>query len=451
MRQVPIRNHTLGTLAVLLAIVACGPVGVQPTTETRDPHRSLLQEPAATEPPADLVAGPKLPHLCLTEITPEAIPVTSANRPTGSVGGNPQSAVSMRDKRWEPGDTIRVKFITPVDPAMRIKIELNANRVALHANLNFNFVDNGKAEIRVAVTASGNSSSKIGTDCKKSIDTSPEVSTMEFGWFDASTDDTEYKRVVMHEFMHAIGFIHEQAHPEGGIPWNKDQVYKDYARDQGWDAAKVDEQVFKIAERGSTNFASYDKDSIMQYAIPAEHVTDPAFAVGSNAALSKLDKVYLKLWYPPKDKTTAFLAEGAAISLKCLGTVPGNRWLDGVTQENKVVLSPETGGYYTGTRWQVHRRGGDDINLECLGTVPGNKWLDGVTQENKVVLSPTFTGFYTGTKWRVHREGQGKAITLECLGTVPGNKWLDGVTQDNRVWLAPTTTGFYTGTRWEVN
>jgi hypothetical protein len=42
----------------------------------------------------------------------------------------------------------------------------------------------------------------------------------------------------------------------------------------------------------------YDKLSIMEYPIPAALVTDPAFAVGWNAALSDHDKAFIDSVYP---------------------------------------------------------------------------------------------------------------------------------------------------------
>jgi len=37
--------------------------------------------------------------------------------------------------------------------------------------------------------------------------------TMNYGWLKDDTDDVEYRRVVIHEFGHALGAIHEHQNP----------------------------------------------------------------------------------------------------------------------------------------------------------------------------------------------------------------------------------------------
>ncbi|MDD4652437.1 MAG: hypothetical protein PHQ34_09420 [Methanothrix sp.] len=92
---------------------------------------------------------------------------------------------------------------------------------------------------------------------------------------------------------------------------------------------------------------------------------------------------------------------------------------------------------------------GGIYHFKCMGHIDGNRWLDGVTQENRVWLAPTTTGGYTGTSWQAIEVEPG-IYHLKCMGHIDGNRWLDGVTQENRVWLAPTTTGGYTGTSWQA-
>src|SRR5438128_1710060 len=53
--------------------------------------------------------------------------------------------------------------------------------------------------------------------------------TMNFGWLRDDTEDAEYERVVVHEFGHALGAIHEHQNPKGGIEWNLPAVYAYFA------------------------------------------------------------------------------------------------------------------------------------------------------------------------------------------------------------------------------
>src|SRR5215213_7680996 len=61
---------------------------------------------------------------------------------------------------------------------------------------------------------------------------------------------------------------------------------------------------------------------------------------------------------------------------------PGPRWLDGRTQNGTVGLAPTRSAPFTGTRWEIARWTGPDyppnlVFFKCLGDVPGPRWLTG--------------------------------------------------------------------------
>ena len=93
-------------------------------------------------------------------------------------------------------------------------------------------------------------------------------------------------------------------------------------------------------------------------------------------------------------RTAGTAAKDGIIHLRCLGAGNSNlRWLDGVTGDGSVQLAPTTAGKYTGTSWRVvpgkvsPDQTTGDISLECLGTGPGNKWLVG-RRDRAVGLAP---------------------------------------------------------------
>jgi hypothetical protein len=147
---------------------------------------------------------------------------------------------------------------------------------------------------------------------------------------------------------------------------------------------------------------------------------------------------------------TQILKSGRRVALKCLGIANGPRWLDGRTSNGTVGLAPKMGvKQFSGTQWQVVRRGDGVISLKCLGLVEGPRWLDGRTANGTVGLAPGTAAPFTGTAWQVV-DGENNTVTLKCLGKVEGNRWLDGRTGNGSVGLAPRTDSPFTGTKWEV-
>ena len=144
-------------------------------------------------------------------------------------------------------------------PFVAAKIQQFANVWSTYANIGFRFIDSGDSDLRVTVTPGG-SWSYIGTDAAGVSQDSP---TINFGWFNDQTADDEFSRVVVHEFGHSIGCIHEQSSPVANIPWNKPVVYAYYLASNGWDQATVDAQVFAVADQATTEETPFDRTSIM--------------------------------------------------------------------------------------------------------------------------------------------------------------------------------------------
>jgi hypothetical protein len=199
-----------------------------------------------------------------------------------------------RDKKWANGKVIRVRFLEGTQFLMD-KVKENALIWTRFANLDFEFVNHGDAEIRISFQQGNGSWSYIGVDCL-SI-TNQKEPTMNFGWFDLHTPAHEFSRTVLHEFGHAIGCIHEHQSPAANIPWDRPTVYNYYAASQGWTQAEVDNNIFAIYDNSTITNSSFDPRSIMLYPIDGT-LTAFRYSVGMNNLLSTTDVDCVRHWYP---------------------------------------------------------------------------------------------------------------------------------------------------------
>jgi hypothetical protein len=94
---------------------------------------------------------------------------------------------------------------------------------------------------------------------------------MNFGWLRDDTADDEYHRVVLHEFGHALGCIHEHEAPTFTRVWNKQAVYKAFSGPpNNWSKADIDSNILDKYSPKGMSCTEYDPKSIMLYAFPAE-------------------------------------------------------------------------------------------------------------------------------------------------------------------------------------
>jgi len=189
-------------------------------------------------------------HLChdrldpVTAYPPRKIPARETARilADGSVVGlTSQPLVGATQNMWDVGQTLRGGDDRR-NADRRSRVRQFAEAWLAHANIKLDFVNNGQpAHIRVAFDAGG-SWSAVGRD---SLGVPFNYPTMNFGWFDDNTSDAEFSRVVIHEFGHALGLVHEHQSPVAGIPWDREEVYAHFLAPDGWDRAMVGFKVFQ--------------------------------------------------------------------------------------------------------------------------------------------------------------------------------------------------------------
>ena len=205
-------------------------------------------------------------------------------------------AALLNANRWPVGSTITVRFLEG-DPTLRARVQKVAKEwtgIGM-AHLALNFVETGDADVRVAFKQGNGSWSYLGTMCRQIPKTQP---TMNYGWLTPASSDDELRRVVLHEFGHALGLIHEHQNPQKAIQWNRDAVKKDLsAPPNSWDDATIENNMFKKYQPGALTATDVDAASIMMYPIPKSWTLD-GFSAGLNKELSATDKNFIRSAYP---------------------------------------------------------------------------------------------------------------------------------------------------------
>ena len=214
--------------------------------------------------------------------TPDTLSETAKQAMSG------KKAALLNEYRWPAASVIKVKFLSGSPP-----LQAKVRDAALLwtgpglANLTLDFVPSGPAEIRVSFVEGDGSWSYIGTDCQRFPE--PQA-TMNFGWLHDGSSDDEIRSVVLHEFGHALGLIHEHQNPNRPIDWNKPAVYRDLSGPpNNWDKRTIDHNMFAKYEPGAVTATPVDAKSIMMYMIPAAWTND-GFSAGLNEDLSPDDK-----------------------------------------------------------------------------------------------------------------------------------------------------------------
>lgn len=194
---------------------------------------------------------------------------------------------------WNPGDAIRIAFMDG-DPGVQKRVQETACAWLDYADLNFYFTDDADADIRISFQADPGSWSYLGTDCRSIPVDQP---TMNYGWLTPDSDEEEVQRVVLHEFGHALGCIHEHQNPDGGIQWNKPVVYEYYAGPPNfWSKTDVDHNLFETYDEDLLTHTPLDGESIMLYPVDPAFTVD-GFSAGQNTKLSDTDKEFIRSVY----------------------------------------------------------------------------------------------------------------------------------------------------------
>jgi hypothetical protein len=228
-------------------------------------------------------------HYCMC-ITPENVGAADKARLAG------RRAALLNSAKWPAGSIITVRFLEgSADLQRRVETFAKQWTGANMANLTLEFRDRGPTDIRIAFKQGSGSWSYLGTVCRSFPEPAP---TMNYGWLTPQSSDDDVRKVVLHEFGHALGLIHEHQNPQGGIQWNEDAVVRDLSKPpNNWDLPKIQQNMFKKYPCDDVTATAVDPLSIMMYPIPKAWTVD-GFSADINSQLSQLDRELIRSVYP---------------------------------------------------------------------------------------------------------------------------------------------------------
>ena len=215
----------------------------------------------------------------------------------------------LTGKLWANGRTIGVRFLDG-SKTQRAQTQKYADVWSKYANIRFDFSGKAKAEIRISFLEDG-SWSAVGTDCLDTATFPKSEATMNFGWLRDDTDEEEWRRVVLHEFGHALSAVHEHQVPTGGIKWNLPEVYRVFSGPpNNWTKAQIDFNIVQKYSVKQLNGTAFDRSSIMLYSFPGSLIIGGQ-PTSNNTDLSSLDKSFMKGRYPKPAAVAAWNAPAA--------------------------------------------------------------------------------------------------------------------------------------------
>jgi hypothetical protein len=236
--------------------------------------------------------------------------------------GDVQQAAFMKGLTWPNESIINIYFMKESqinyknqivnnnysDKVGKFVMDTIMKNIAPLVNLKFKWditdpsITQENSDVRIMFVKELGAWSQLGTEALK---IPKNEASMNLGWIDSETDydDLEFKGtgiVVIHEFGHMLGMIHEHSREDATLVWNKELVIQKLGGPpNNWSPEDVNMQIFDTIKVSEFNGSEYDPNSAMHYVFPDNFFeNDPKLQKVKK--LSCLDKIWINKQYPGK-------------------------------------------------------------------------------------------------------------------------------------------------------
>lgn len=377
-----------------------------------------------------------------------AAPSFGAGEIAAGAPSTPEARAAYESNWVIPDQKFRIEFINGAAALKKRVLEI-LNDEGWRKGAYLDFVDaasmpGGKPHVRLQFLP-GLNKSHIGTASRGPIDAGQP--SMYLGFQPSSTVDVEHpygKFLVLHEFGHALGLIHEHQQPGSELQFKEDdsRVLAHWRRALGGvDDNTVRFNVFRRWKNFElTKFVSkYDIKSIMNYAFPAWMFLNNREVI-QNFVLSHLDLAFAGIVYPTPSGPKVPLDEGTLppseepspstpFELAIDGAAAQARLVQNGTLTAKLKVAPGQGNkpytiYSEGsTQVVLQLLGPNDVSKDATPTkAPGHGTYD---LTNDVIQATLVEGEYVLKVQHVSSRGGGQVTISVKSGEKFGRRLLE--------------------------